>query len=452
MAGGPDEMGHVVIGFAAALLVAVAGMAIGLLSPHDILAWDLTWRNGVLCALALAFAFSAASSFFVRGAIATQYALVIACIFIGFLSALLLREGLLSGVIDYRLAGFALWLALLTAALWWTQVVDFWNGRQLGMSAFLISFVATLVLGTYPAFAWNTLIAAQLNLRTLIVDGAPPSATATGLYELLSRGEFAIGLANFLLAGAAASLAYYARPVLKVIHSYVQLSDKEISEAKKWRRPAREAISKFERLDTLYPHRLNIETWQPPPELVFESQPTIIRIYIPPSTTLPPSSPGEERVRNLRNLFDSRGYLDRRGRDLDQSLIILYQLRARLDETVDAPPPRIVGYGLGSEFRELFYDAEFLESLNTGDTMGITQAVDGHRSSLLGLQPDGSGVPRENDVLLGTRSEHAATSLRDVLEVMGQMRYRRILLCGDKEPYAFGILSADKIARFISAQ
>lgn len=443
-----------VIGFSVALLAAVAAIALRYLLPYDLLAEEFTLQQSVFL---ISFVTSSWLSYsnIEEEDDAIQYALAIACIVIGFLSALLLREGLLSGVIDYRAVGFGLWLALLSAALWWRQVVDFWQDRRPGTSAFLISFLATVVLGTYPAFAWNTLIAASLNLRTLIADDAPLSATATGLYELLSRGELAINLASFLLAGAAASLAYYARPVLRVIHSYVQLSEKEIAEAKKWRRPAREAISKFERLDTLYPHRLNIETWQPPPELVFESRPTIIRIYIPPSTTLPPSSPGEERRERretLRNLFDLRGYIDRRGRDLDQSLIILYQLQARLDETVDTPPPRIVGYGLGSEFRELFYDAEFLESLNTGNTMLITQAVDRHRSILLGLQPDGNGVPRENDVLLGTRSEHAATSLRDVLDVMGQTRYRRILLWGDKEPYAFGILSADKIARFISAQ
>lgn len=440
-----------VIGFSVALVAAVAALALRYVLPYDLFAEEFTLQQGVFV-VSVVVASMVSYWHIPSHDDASQYALAIAFIFIGFVSALLLREGLLGGAIDYRVAGFVLWLALLTAAFWWTAAVRFWESIRPRFSAFLISFMATIVLGNYPAFVWNTHIALPLTLRPLILDGEPLSATASGLYDLITRGELVINVVNLLLAGAAAAVAYYARPMLEKIYNYVQLSEKEVDEAKNWRRPAREAIPKFERLDVLYPHRLNIETWQPPPELVFESRPTVIRIYIPPSTTLPPSSSVEERLRTLRRLFDAREYLDRRGRDLDQSLIILYQLQARLHETADTPPPRIVGYGLGSEFRELFYDAKFLESLNTGNTRGITLAVDRHRFSLLGLEPDGSGVPRENDVLLGTRSEHAATSLRDVLQVMGETRYRRILLCGDKEPYALGILSADKIARFIGAQ
>lgn len=416
-------MGHVVIGFAAALLVAVAGMAIGLLSPHDILAWDLTWRNGVLCALA--FAFSAASSFFVRGAIATQYALVIACIFIGFLSALLLREGLLSGVIDYRLAGFALWLALLTTALWWQQVVDFWKGRQLGISAILISFVATLVLGTYPAFAWNTLIAAPLNLHTLIVADAPLSATSSGLYDLIVRGDIAINWVTLLLTGVAAAGAYFAQNTLKAILKHLELTPDEVEAAKRLREPVKNTIGSSETLDNFYPMLLHLCTWDPPVDLRLDRKRAIVRIFLSPDT-------GPERMRSVK------ATLRRYGSDLKKALIIIYE------RGFDAgtPPPPILAYGTGEEVTGLFDSQVFISLLENVNAEGIRQFVEQSRVTLLSENP-------ESDVMLSTVYSSTQNSVSRALGIMQRRNLRRMLLVSDREPFEYGVLSTDKLARFL---
>jgi hypothetical protein len=432
----------IVIGLAIALFSAVAAIALRYLSPTQIFVEEVTWQHGV-------FSISAIGSYlisrvYLNAGAAIRYAISVASVFIGFVSALLLREAFIGGAIDYNLAGLAFWVALLIISVWWKEWVDFWKVPRPGHIAFLIAFASTFVLGTYPAFAWNTLISAPLNLYALSVDGAPLAAAASGLYDLLERGDLVINWTTLLLSAVTAAGAYYSAPILARILEYVQLNEKEVLEAKRWRRPAREAISASERLDTLYPQRLHIETWKLPPEVVFDSRPTIVRIYIPPRTPLDPSNTQPGKVSALRKL------LDKHGRNLERSLIILYQHHEQHADNDASKHPRIVAYGFGTEFKDLFQNSNFAEQLCIGDTQTIIKTVEQHRHSLLGLQSSGGGVPLEHDVLLGTAKAAASDPLRDVLEVMGAQNYRRILVVDDQEPYAFGVLSADKFARYLA--
>lgn len=427
----------IAIGFSVALLAAVAAIALRYLSPYDLLAEEFTWQQSVFF-ISFVLSLWVSHSSINEEDDAIRYVYAIACIIVGCSSALLLREGLLSGAIDYRLAGFALWLALLTAALWWTQVVDFWSERRPGSAAFLISFFATVVLGTYPALAWNVLMSEPLDLRSLRVDGEPLSVTATGVYDLIARSDIAVNWVVLLLSGAAAGGAYLAHERITTILQYLELAPEEVRRAKKWRRPAREAIAPEDRLDVLYPTKLRINTWEPPPELLINPAPTIVRMYLSSRTP-------RERMREIIELLAMHVL------DTERTIVVIYQMtEGEGDDPTHGPPPaRVLAYGLYSEFLEPFADDAFSDFLGANDAQGVQNYLNTFRNTLLNA-PE-TDRPLEGDVLLATQAVSAALPLSDVLADMGEHRLRRILVVSDKEPFEYGVLSADKIASYISA-
>ncbi len=417
-----------VIGFSVALLAAVAAIALRYLLPNELLAGEFAWQLGVFLVSVVMGSWVSYRNF-EEGDDAIRYALAIVCSLIGFAYALMLRELMLGGAIDDDLAGLAFWIALLIVTVCWNDLVEYWHDRHPVLTSFLVSFVVTFVLGAYPALFWNNFLALPVDAPLLRVDGDTHSSPTLGIFSLLERGDIAVNWMVLLLSSVTAAGAYFAKAKLNAILDYVELTVDEVRVAKRMRLPAGDAIAAKDKLDVLYPKVLHINTWEQPPDWVWDrSTKGIVKIFLSGNLD-------RERLGKVRDLLFHREH------DPKKTLIFIYE---RGSGPVSPPPP-LLAYGTGEEIIPLFENDAFLSYARSLDVSAMRDFVGRRRNELLAISPEG-------DVLLAANYALTSTSIINALRAMRDFGLRRILLVSDKAPYEYGILSADKIARYIDAE